>query len=99
MFTEDFGIIEIERCIKKWIFIITDKERLHQEIDILDDRQLQSVRYFIDSLKEGQNRLSKATRDESKLAVLYREFEEEDRILAETGMESYSTNLKKEDKI
>ena len=74
------------------------KETLKQDIDHLNDEQLKQIADFIAFLK-FQSKLSKPTPDFSQFANLYQEFADEDRELAEIGMNEYTKSLKNEDQL
>lgn len=70
-------------------------EALKQDIDRLTDDQLQQVADFIAFLKFRDKR-HHFTLDPTQLASLATEFAEEDRTLAEAGMDDYATMLAQE---
>jgi hypothetical protein len=73
------------------------KKQILKELEELNEGQLQKVNHFIACLKISgklpENRLNNLV----KIAELYQEFGEEDRLLAETGMAEYQELLTKED--
>lgn len=71
-------------------------EALKQDLDHLTEEQLQQVAEFIAFLKFREKR-HRRTLDPAQLASLATEFAEEDRALAETGMDDYATMLAQED--
>jgi outer membrane protein assembly factor BamD (BamD/ComL family) len=73
------------------------KESVIQELDRLDDAKLQQVADYLAFLR-FQSRSKTCLSDETTLAALYAEFAEEDRELAEEGMEDYVRGLTSEDK-
>ncbi len=62
------------------------KERVAQEIDCLDDTKLQQVADYLAFLR-FQSRPKISLLEDAQLAALYAEFAEEDRQMAEEGME------------
>ena len=74
------------------------KETLKKDIDRLNDQQIKQIADFIAFLK-FQSKLSKPTPDLSQFANLYQEFADEDRELAEIGMNEYTKSLKNEDQL
>ncbi|KHD06155.1 hypothetical protein PN36_15500 [Candidatus Thiomargarita nelsonii] len=74
------------------------KEQIVQTLDSLNKAQLQQLFEYLSFLK-FRVRLNNImpSFDETKLATLYAEFAEEDRKLAEEGMDEYSAGLLKED--
>lgn len=76
--------------------MINITELIKQELEELNEEQLRQVADYITFLKFHARRAS--LRDnESKLAVLYGEFAEEDQALAEEGMNEYAEMLRRED--
>jgi hypothetical protein len=74
------------------------KETLKKDIDRLNDQQIKQIADFIAFLK-FQSKLSQSTPDLSQFANLYQEFADEDRELAEMGMNEYTKSLKNEDQL
>lgn len=72
------------------------REKIKQEVERLNEMQLKQVADFITFLK-FRDRTKNWTIDENQLAVLYAEFAEDDRELAEAGMNEYAESLKQED--
>ncbi len=72
------------------------REALKQDLDQLTNEQLQQVADFIAFLKFRDKRRRIAL-DPAQLASLAAEFAEEDRMLAETGMDDYVAMLAQED--
>jgi len=70
------------------------KEALKQDIDRLTEDQRQQVADFIAFLKFRERRI---TLNPTLLAPLATEFAEDDRNLAETGMDEYVQTLAQED--
>lgn len=73
-----------------------DKEYLTQKLDCLTKEQLQQVNDFINFLK-FQAHSANLKIDEKQIAELYQEFAEEDRQLAEQGINEYQEMLSFED--
>jgi hypothetical protein len=71
-------------------------EALKQDLDQLNHSQLQKVADFIDFLKFRDQR-RRVVLDPIQLAVMFAEFAEEDRALAEAGMSDYAAMLHQED--
>jgi len=72
------------------------KEFIAQELETLNEEQLRQVADFLSFLKfRSRSRHWKI--DESQMAALYSEFAEEDRILAEEGLDEYGELLREED--
>ena len=69
------------------------KEFVAHEVETLGETELQSVAEYISFLKFR----SRTALDETRLASLYSEFEQEDRELAEAGMNDYAPSLSQED--
>ncbi|MGL5033132.1 MAG: hypothetical protein ACRC6M_04945 [Microcystaceae cyanobacterium] len=74
------------------------KETLKQDIDCLNDQQLKQIADFIAFLK-FQSKLSQPKPDLNQFAHLYQEFANEDRELAEMGMNEYTKSLGNEDRL
>ncbi|MBE9040602.1 hypothetical protein IQ235_07370 [Oscillatoriales cyanobacterium LEGE 11467] len=72
-------------------------EVIKQDIDRLTEEQLQQVANFIAFLKFQSKRRHRQI-EPSQLASLATEFAEEDRALAEEGMNDYATMLDLEDR-
>ena len=72
------------------------QEHLTKQIKELNDRQLKQVSEFIDFLK-FQDRFADLKTDETEIAQIYQEFAEEDRQLAELGVDEYAEALSIED--
>ena len=72
------------------------QEYLTKQIKELNDEQLKQVSEFIAFLKFKERSID-LTIDETEMAQLYQEFAEEDRQLAELGMNEYATALSQED--
>ncbi len=76
--------------------MVASKEWLMQEIDNLDEEQLKEVGNFIAFIK-FRSRTSSWQIDNPQVAELYKEFAEEDRLLAEEGIDEYAGILRQED--
>lgn len=72
------------------------KELLRQEIENLNEEQLKQLSDFIAFLK-FRSRNSSWQIDKNQIAAIYSEFAEEDRQLAEEGLEEYAELLRQED--
>jgi hypothetical protein len=72
------------------------KELITQELENLNEEQLRQVADFLSFLK-FRSRSRQWKIDESQMAALYSEFAEEDRILAEEGLDEYAELLREED--
>ena len=68
------------------------KETLKKDIDRLNNQQLQQLADFIAFLK-FQSKLSQPKPDLNQFTHLYQEFADEDRELAEMGMNEYTKSL------
>lgn len=76
--------------------MIASKEWLIQEIDNLSEEQLKEVGNFIAFIK-FRSRTFAWRIDSTQVAELYKEFAEEDRLLAEEGIDEYADILRHED--
>ncbi|NES01965.1 MAG: hypothetical protein F6K22_03450 [Okeania sp. SIO2F4] len=74
------------------------KEQINQQLNQLNEEQLNQVADFIAFLKFRENSI-KPNLDTEKLAQLYQEFAEEDRQLAEEGINEYADLLTQEDRL
>jgi hypothetical protein len=72
-------------------------EALKQDLDQLTSEQLQQVADFIAFLK-FQDKCRRVVLDPAQLTGLATEFADEDRTLAEAGLDDYLTTLVQEDK-
>ena len=72
-------------------------EALKQDLDGLTHTQLQQVADFVAFLKFRSQRHRRAIPDPTQLAALFAEFAEEDRDLAEAGIDDYAVMLQQED--
>ncbi len=73
------------------------KEQVVQELDRLPEPELKQVADYLAFLKFRARRRRTVAPDEASLAALYAEFDEEDRRLAEEGMDEYALALADED--
>ncbi len=69
------------------------KEFVAHEVETLEESELRAVAEYVSFLKFR----ARTSLDEARLTSLYREFEQEDRELAEAGMDDYSAALSHED--
>lgn len=72
------------------------QEHLTKQIKELNNQQLKQVSEFIDFLK-FKDRFADLKIDETAMAQLCQDFAEEDRQLAELGMDEYADALSRED--
>lgn len=72
-------------------------EALKQDLDQLTHAQLQQVANFIAFLKFCDRQPRRITLDSAQLAAFFTEFADEDRALAETGIDDYARMLQQED--
>ncbi len=72
------------------------KAVITQELETLNEEQLKQIADFIAFLK-FRARYSSLVADENQIAALYKEFAEEDRRLAEEGLDEYAELLRQED--
>jgi hypothetical protein len=72
-------------------------EALKQDLDRLTHNQLQQVAEFIAFLKFRNQRRHRVVIDPMQLADMFTEFADEDRSLAEAGMNDYALMLHQED--
>ena len=73
------------------------KEAVAHQLDQLDNDTLQKVADYLAFLRFQSLALRPTIQDETTLAALYAEFGEEDRALAEEGLEEYAQALAAED--
>lgn len=74
------------------------KEKINQQLNQLNEDQLNQVADFITFLK-FREKLIKVNLDTEKIAQLYQEFADEDRQLAEQGINEYTDLLIQEDQL
>ncbi len=72
------------------------KDVITQELEALNEEQLKQIADFIAFLK-FRTRFASLQADENQIAALYSEFAEEDRQLAEEGIDEYAELLRQED--
>jgi hypothetical protein len=72
-------------------------ESIKQDLDRLTHNQLQQVAEFIAFLKFRNQRRHRVIIDPMQLADMFTEFADEDRSLAEAGMNDYALMLHQED--
>jgi outer membrane protein assembly factor BamD (BamD/ComL family) len=75
---------------------MSTKEEVLEELETLSDAELKEVAEYLAFLKH-RARSKPYVVDESQLATLYAEFDEDDRKLAEEGMADYAEGLIEED--
>jgi hypothetical protein len=73
------------------------RERVAQAIESLSEGELLRVAEFLDYLRYRERVNTISTIDSTRMAELYAEFGDEDRSIAEEGMDSYIDGLKTED--
>ena len=76
--------------------MVISKEQLTQQLDNLNREQLKQVSDFIAFLK-FKDRSTNLKVNEEHIEKLYQEFAEEDKKLAEIGMDEYQEILSQED--
>ena len=69
------------------------KEFVAHEVETLEESELRAVAEYVSFLKFR----ARTSLDEERLTALYREFEGEDRELAEAGVADYAAALSRED--
>lgn len=74
------------------------KEQINQQLNHLNEEQLKQVADFITFIK-FREKLVQPMIDIDNLAQLYQEFAEEDRQLAEVGINEYANFLIQEDQL
>ncbi len=72
------------------------KDVITQELETLNEEQLREIADFIAFLK-FRTRFARLQTDESQIAAPYSEFAEDDRELAEEGIDEYAELLRQED--
>ena len=73
------------------------KEQVAQALDTLSEAELQQVADYVTFLRFRTRIAPPPVVDAAQLATLYAEFADEDRALAEEGLEGYGTQLHDED--
>jgi hypothetical protein len=76
--------------------MVASKDSLIEQIDSLNEEQLKEVGHFIAFLK-FRSRTSSWQIDSRQVAEQYKQFAQEDSLLAEEGMDEYANILKQED--
>jgi parvulin-like peptidyl-prolyl isomerase len=76
--------------------MLTSSETVKQDLERLTNEQLQQVADFIAFLKYRSKRERRLILDSSQLTALT-EFAQEDRALAEAGLNDYAAMLRQED--
>jgi hypothetical protein len=72
------------------------RESIKQEIDRFNDSQLKQIAEFIEFIK-FRNQFQSKIIDVNQFASLYQEFAQDDRELAELGIEDYAELLQREE--
>ena len=75
----------------------TIKEQITQELDSLSEADLGQIAEYLAFLRFRSRVKTMPSLNETELASLYAEFEDEDRELAEQGMSDYAQRLRDED--
>ncbi|CCQ65624.1 hypothetical protein CWATWH0402_4316 [Crocosphaera watsonii WH 0402] len=75
---------------------MTTKEKINKQLEQLSEEQLDQVSEFIAFLKFREKFINPIINTE-RISQLYQEFAEEDRQLAEQGINEYAELLKQED--
>ena len=73
------------------------KEQVAQALDTLSEAELQQVADYVTFLRFRARVVPQPVIDTAQLAALYAEFADEDRALAEDGLEEYHNRLHDED--
>jgi len=76
---------------------MTIKEQIARELDALTESELAQVAEYVAFLKFHARVKPIPKLDETQLAVLYAEFADEDRDMAEEGISDFAEGLTKED--
>ena len=76
---------------------MTLKEKITGELDSFGEKELQQVETYVSFLKYQLRRNVRRDFNEVEAAALYKEFADEDRMLAEEGMADYARGLTDED--
>ena len=76
---------------------MTLKEEIVCELDRFEEKDLKKVAGYLSFLKHHSRWNDRRDLSDDELASLYKEFAEEDRILAEEGMDDFARALKVED--
>lgn len=73
------------------------RERVTKELERMDEADLERVADYMAFLKFRSRHTAPSRLDDAHLAALYAEAAEEDRRLAEQGLEEYAEGLARED--
>jgi hypothetical protein len=76
---------------------MTIKEQIAQQLDSLSEAELGQIAEYLAFLRFRSRVKSMPPLNETELASLYAEFEDEDREFAEQGMSDYAQRLRDED--
>ena len=76
---------------------MTVKEQVIQTIETLNETELEKVAEYLDFLRFWSSLSTVTPLNALQMAKLYAEFADEDRALAEEGMDEYSAHLLAED--
>lgn len=79
--------------------MISTKERVVTNLSDLTEPQLKQVADYLEFLKFRERRADASHFDAAEVEMLYAEFGDEDRELAEAGLPDYSLNLQHEDAV
>jgi hypothetical protein len=77
--------------------MISTREKVVTSLSDLTEAQLRQVAEYLEFLKFRERRKNDSQPDDAELEVLYAEFADEDRELAESGLTEYAANLERED--
>lgn len=83
--------------LNQGVLFMTIKEILLHELDELKETDLEKVMEYVKFLKVKHIFVPFKSFEEKDYSSLYAEFEEEDKKLAEEGIEEYSKQLERED--
>ena len=87
----------MEETLNVFLPMPVSTEALKQDLNRLTHNQLQEVADFIAFLKFRNQHRHRVILDPIQLAELFTEFADEDRTLAEAGMNDYAVMLHQED--
>ena len=77
--------------------ITSVKEQVTQVLDSLSEAELQQVAEYVTFLRFRARLVPLPVVEATQLAPLYAEFADEDRVLAEEGLDEYRAQLRDED--